>query len=748
MIRKGLIFSYIATVMVLALATIVEKANGTSFVQQYWYGSWWFTLLWTILVAFSVAWMVRCRMRRWQLVLLHASFVVILAGALLTKLTGSKGVMHLRQHKVTDVYIAKGSDGGETERHLPFQVRLDRFDVSYHEGTDAASDYQSQLTIVDGDNKRGGVVAMNKILSYRNYRFYQSGFDEDMRGTVLSVNSDPYGIPVTYVGYALLFFSLIYMLIDPKGTFRQLLRTLNAHTETPSPLRSLVVIFILSASSVAQAVPTVPRESADKFGRLYILYNNRICPVQTYALDFTKKLCGKRSYNGLSAEQVLLGFIFWGDEWNKEPVLKIKNGEAKTRLGWDSQLAPSYFFNKAMGGYILAPYVQEYYNGNSDGLHKQVAQIDEKLMLIMELRQGLSLKMFPTKAGATWVAPVENEGTKSESGEQFFSTLYRDALSADWHHFDGVVDDIAKFQQTYGGASLPTNMQGTAERIYNNVPFATILFMSNLTLGFLMLFWMIVRMTRPVRRTWESALFAILNVLAWLALTACMVLRWIASGDVPVSNGYETMLFLAWLVMLISIIGYVRTSRHVDSEGNILTVGNLLVLFSFLLSGFFLLVSHISQMDPKIGHMMPVLNSPLLTIHVSIIMMAYALLSITFLCSLTYALLSVLKKKNATEQLYVLSRLFLYPAMTCLGLGIFIGAIWANVSWGEYWSWDPKETWALITLMVYAVPLHGTSLPIMRRPRVYHLYMALAFLTILMTYFGVNYFLGGMHSYA
>lgn len=744
MLRKGLIFTYIATVLVLAVATVVEKAYGTSHVQQYWYGSWWFTLLWTILVALAIAWMVRRRMRRWQLVLLHASFVVILAGAMLTKLTSCKGVLHLRQHKVTDVYIAKGSDGSDTERHLPFQVRLDRFDVSYHEGTDAASDYQSQLTIVDGDNKRGGVVAMNKILSYRNYRLYQSGFDEDMRGTILSVNSDPYGIPVTYIGYALLFFSLIYMLIDPKGTFRRLLGTLDAK---PSP-RVLLFLLLSSALSTAHAAPTVPRESADKFGRLNILYNNRICPVQTYALDFTKKLCGKRHYDNLSAEQVLLGFIFWGDEWNREPILKIKGGEAKMRLGWDSQMAPAYFFNKAMGGYILAPYVQEYYNGNNDALHKQVAQIDEKLMLIMELRQGMSLKMFPTKAGATWLAPMEGEDSKVESGEQFFSMLYRDALAADWHHFDKVVDDIAKYQQTRGGASLPTNMQGTAERIHNNVPFATILFMSNLTLGFLMLFWLVGRMARPVFRRWESMLFAVLNMLAWLALTACMALRWIASGNVPVSNGYETMLLLAWLVMLVSLIGYVRMWRHVSADGNVLTVGNLLILFSFLLSGFFLLVSHISQMDPKIGHMMPVLNSPLLTIHVSIIMMAYALLSITFLCSLTYALLSVLKKKNATEQLYVLSRLFLYPAMTCLGLGIFIGAIWANVSWGEYWSWDPKETWALITMMVYAVPLHGGSLPVMHRPRVYHLYMALAFLTILMTYFGVNYFLGGMHSYA
>ena len=188
-----------------------------------------------------------------------------------------------------------------------------------------------------------------------------------------------------------------------------------------------------------------------------------------------------------------------------------------------------------------------------------------------------------------------------------------------------------------------------------------------------------------------------------------------------------------------------------------------MLTFGFLLAGFFLLVAHISDMDPKITHLMPVLQSPLLSIHVSVIMMSYALLSLTFLCGLTALLLRWLNRHNEQlgeqlESLALLSRLFLYPAMTALGLGIFIGAIWANVSWGQYWSWDPKETWALITFMIYAVALHERSLPALalherslpafRRPMAYHIYMVLAFLSILMTYFGVNYLLGGMHSYA
>ncbi len=206
------------------------------------------------------------------------------------------------------------------------------------------------------------------------------------------------------------------------------------------------------------------------------------------------------------------------------------------------------------------------------------------------------------------------------------------------------------------------------------------------------------------------------------------------------ANGYETMLVMAWIIILLSLLLYRRF--------------HIIMSFGFLMSGFFLLVSHISQMDPEITHTMPVLSSPLLSAHVSLIMMAFALLSLTFICGLTTVVLRFVKKqapKRFEEQavsLQVLSQLFLYPAMATLGFGIFIGAIWANVSWGTYWGWDPKETWALITMMIYAVALHGGSLPLFRKPLAYHIYMVLAFLSILMTYFGVNYFLGGMHSYA
>lgn len=173
-------------------------------------------------------------------------------------------------------------------------------------------------------------------------------------------------------------------------------------------------------------------------------------------------------------------------------------------------------------------------------------------------------------------------------------------------------------------------------------------------------------------------------------------------------------------------------------------------MFGSLLSGFFMLVCHIGQMDPTITHLMPVLNSPLLSIHVSVIMMSYALLALTFVCGFTAISIAMFDKKNRKmlEALAVLSRIFLYPALVTLGLGIFIGAIWANISWGRYWSWDAKEVWALITFMIYAVPVHTQSLPRLQRPMAYHIYTTIAFLAILMTYFGVNYFLGGMHSYA
>ena len=748
--KKIIIALYALIVIVLGGATFVEHIQGRDFALQHIYGAWWFSLLWALLTAFGVVWIVKRRMRRWPILLLHASFVLILAGALLTHLTSKQGVIHLRMGETTDEYYEAATETGMRVAHLPFQLRLDNFNIIYHEGTQAVADYETHFTIVEGQQQTEARVSMNNIFSHRGYRLYQSSYDEDQRGSVLAMNADPWGIPVTYVGYALLFFSLVYMLIDPRGTFRHLLR---------SPLLQraalLIIIFHCSLFTCHAAAPTLPREQADAFARLHILYNNRICPVETYALDFTKKLYGKRHYGPYSATQVLLGFIFWGDEWSKEPIVKIKRGDLKSQLDLQTYCSVDFFFNEAMGGYIIGPYLKEYYNGQQDGFHKQAAQIDEKLSLVMDLRRGTPLKLFPANA-SSWIAPTDALPAGINPADSayittVFNNLYQDALSANYAHFGQIVKTISDYQQKHGAASLPTATKDKAEHLYNHIPFATILFMFNLTLGFLALFCCIWMMTRQKKssKKWETT-GNILLLISFLALTFCIALRWIVKGTIPMSNGYETMLLTAWFVMAITLLSTLHSPLS--------TLSSLLLTFGLLLSGFFLLVSHISQMDPQITHMMPVLNSPLLSLHVSIIMMSYALVSLTFICGIVALLLKGISKLRGhrekttvatqMESLAVLSRIFLYPALTTMGLGIFIGAIWANVSWGNYWSWDPNETWALITFMVYAVVVHTQSLSVFRRPLAYHTYMVLAFLTILMTYFGVNYFLGGMHSYA
>ena len=672
--KKTVIALYCVVVAVLAAATIVEKYQGTDYVSDNIYGAWWFSALWALLAATAVFYFIKRRVRRASTVALHLSFVIILAGALLTHLTARRGVVHLRQGQECNYYLTPD----EQEHALPFTVCLKRFQVQYHEGTEAPADYVSHITI---NGREEAVVSMNHIVSHSGIRLYQSSYDEDLQGSILAMNSDPWGIPVTYCGYALLFVALIWMLLDPHGTYRQLLR------------RTAILLLLCSVSSHTMAANgtaangtaangtarVLPKETADRFGRLFVVYNDRVCPMETYALDFTKKLCGKRSYNGYTATQVLTGFVFFYDDWTADPITTM-------------------------------------------GKHP-----DQSRILIQSLHSGLPLKIFPytDRGTTTWYAPTSTLPDSMNTEHQkyirdVFTLLNGEIQGGRYDVANQYLDKMLRYQQTFGHRSLPGTARVQAEHVYNRVPFATILFMVCLTLGMVSFLLMLGGRRLPLQR--------LLVVLCWLALTLCLMLRWTITGHVPLSNGYETMLFLAWAVMLLAFVA----SRRFP----------IMLTFGFLLSGFFLLVSHISQMDPQMSHLMPVLNSPLLTLHVSIIMMAYALLALTFVASLTALLV-----RRQADQLQLLSQLMLYPALTCLGLGIFIGAIWANVSWGTYWSWDPKETWALITFMVYAAPAHRT-LRSAASTTAYHLYMTLAFLTILMTYFGVNYFLGGMHSYA
>ena len=754
MVKKIIFILYILVLVCMAAATIVEKSQGTDYAHAHYYGAWWFILIWAVLAALGAFYIIKRKVKCASTLALHLSFIIILAGALLTHISAKRGMIHLRIGQPTDTYMAQDEEQGMKEEKLPFSLCLQKFEAKMHDGTNAVADYSSKFTVIDGDDKSEGEVSMNNIYSHRSYRLYQSSYDEDGKGSVLAINADPYGIPVTYTGYALLFISLVWMLFDPKGGYRKLLKSplLKKGALITALILSMGNIQTLHAESATGNLQNavLPKETAEKFGELHILYNDRICPVQTFALDFCKKIYGARSYQGLTAEQVLSGWVFYGNTWANEPFIKIKSGEMKTAMNLPDYASLNTFFNREMGGYTIGQYVQEYYNGQQDKFHQQAADIDGKIQIIMELREGISLKVLPytftknvkatkdhpfIKAGTTtWFSPVDKLPQAVEQQHALyirnvFSLLNGDVKAGNISRVNEFFVKMKKYQEVSSGNSLPTATQYKAERINNAFPFATILFMANLTLGFIALFYTIYRMTKKKEIKVLNIALPILLGVSFLTLTFGLALRWIISGNIPMSNGYESMLTVAWFVMLISILMQLRI--------------RIVMVFGFLISGFFLLVSHINQMDPAIGQMMPVLNSPLLSIHVSIIMMSYALLSLTFICGI----MGICMRSHG-EELQALSRVFLYPALTCMGFGIFIGAIWANVSWGNYWSWDSKETWALITFMIYAVVVHTQSLPVFRKPLVYHIYITLAFLSIAMTYFGVNYFLTGMHSYA
>ncbi len=754
MVKKIIFILYILVLVCMAAATIVEKSQGTDYAHAHYYGAWWFILIWAVLAALGAFYIIKRKVKCASTLALHLSFIIILLGALLTHVSAKRGIIHLRIGQPTDTYMAQDEEQGMKEEKLPFSLCLKKFEAKMHDGTNAVADYSSKFTVIDGDDKSEGEVSMNNIYSHRSYRLYQSSYDEDGKGSVLAINADPYGIPVTYTGYALLFISLVWMLIDPKGGYRKLLKSplLKKGALMTALILSMGNIQTLHAESATGNLQNavLPKETAEKFGELHILYNDRICPVQTFALDFCKKIYGARSYQGLTAEQVLSGWVFYGNTWASEPFIKIKSGEMKTAMNLPDYASLNTFFNREMGGYTIGQYVQEYYNGQQDKFHQQAADIDGKIQIIMELREGISLKVLPytftknvkatkdhpfIKAGTTtWFSPVDKLPQAVEQQHALyirnvFSLLNGDVKAGNTSRVNEFFVKMKKYQEVSSGNSLPTATQYKAERINNAFPFATILFMANLTLGFIALFYTIYRMTKKREIKALNIALPILLGISFLALTFGLALRWIISGNIPMSNGYESMLTVAWFVMLISILMQLRI--------------RIVMVFGFLISGFFLLVSHINQMDPAIGQMMPVLNSPLLSIHVSIIMMSYALLSLTFICGIMGICL-----RSHGEELQALSRIFLYPALTTMGFGIFIGAIWANVSWGNYWSWDSKETWALITFMIYAVVVHTQSLPVFRKPLVYHIYITLAFMSIAMTYFGVNYFLTGMHSYA
>ena len=732
--------------LILTIATILEKIYGTDFVNEYIYSSVPFVILWGVTAITSLLYIIKSKLHRQPVIfLLHLSLLFILAGAFTTWIYGEQGTMRVRQGEQQTSF----TDSKGISHQLPFSITLNQFEIIYYKGTLAPMDFISHISVADKDCHRQiqGKVSMNHIFSYQHYRFYQSGYSEDNEGSVFSVSHDPYGIGITYAGYTLLLLSTVFFFFSPQSRFRQLLKSPLLH-------RSLTVILLLFAFSLnsnflkanSPSPKVLPREVAEHFGDLYILYNNRICPLQTFARDFTIKLYGSSSYKGLTPEEVLTGWLFYYDSWKNEPIIRIKSNEARKLLEIEGNYARLKDYISTINEYKLEKMMNHIRSGEQVTDKRGIEEADEKFNIINLVCTGAMMKIFPCRniAGKTleWYSQSDQLPQDMDNDKWVFirkSMSYVNEMIVMIKYNDAclLLEKIKKYQQKECDGLLPADNKFKAEKIYNQFDYSKSVAMACICIG-LICFIYYCHCMASQKRTSRKAII-ILNILLWIVFTylsAAICLRGYVSNHLPLSNGFETMQFMAWCTLLLTFLLQRKFA--------------MLLPFGFLLCGLTLMVSMLGESNPQITQLMPVLQSPLLSIHVVVIMIAYSLLAFIMLNGVTAVILHQSQKecKEQIERLQIISQIILYPAIFLLAIGIFIGAVWANVSWGRYWGWDPKEVWALITMLVYALALHPRSLPWFHRTMFFHVFCITAFITVLITYFGVNFLLGGMHSYA
>lgn len=733
MTKKCIATLYTLVIVCIGIATVIEKYKDASFVSEYVYGSWWFVVLWAVLTVTACVYLYQQKLyKRFAVMWLHLSFVVILAGALTTWLTARRGMVSLRIGQPVMAY----SDAEGQFYQLPFTLHLKEFQIVNYPGTDAPLDYQSVIRVEQKTKATDEiVVSMNHIGNVSGYRLFQSSYDIDGQGVLLGVCYDPYGIAITYLGYLLLLVGIVATLLSRQTQMCALYR------KAMQPLAMVVVLLLGGGSAHAAQLQTVDRDIASQIGTVSVLYNNRICPLNTVATDFVTKLTGSASWGGYTADEIFVSWMIFYSPWEQQKLIRIKGRDVQQLLGIDGQWASYSDFWDEYHEYKLKTALDQLMTGQGSVDRKSLLAADEKFHVVEMFYRGQMLRMFPyvLDGQVEWYAPGSQVLPRQiPVKEQFFIKQAMDYLTESivTGQKERTFELIAKlkfFQRDMLGDLLPSEQATQVELFYNRLSSPKWPVFLTLTLSLLLCVLMSAS-AQLCRRRWVR-LFPVAFVgllIAWL--TILLALRWWLGGYVPVSNGYETMQFMAWVLLLMTIFIQRRFP--------------VLLGLGTMMAAFCLLVAMLAGGSPQLTPLMPVLTSPLLSVHVMTVMCAYALFALQVLLGAQAMFLRHRGNAPELQRITALSQLLLYPAVFLLAIGIFLGAVWANVSWGTYWSWDPKESWALVTLMVYAVPLHSTSVARFRQPVFYHAYMMCAFFTVVITYFGVNYLLGGMHSYA
>lgn len=753
--------SYTATLLLMsiyavfmALATIIEKYYGTQVAKAMIYYSPVFLLLQFLMVMNLVCITIEHNLfkpGKWVYLILHGAFLVILSGALITHLFGQEGMVHLREGEKSDRMITQ-SNAGQLEHTFPFEIELTDFELIRYPGSQSPSSYESKLKLhIDGKVTEEKVY-MNNVLDLKGYRFFQASYDPDEKGTILSVSYDVAGRTVTYCGYGLLFIGLLACFLEKNSRFRRLSRQLES-------FRLIVLLGCLGViSPVGAHSLAIPAAHTERFGALPMQsVNGRIIPVNTFASELLRKLQATETIEGLSPDQFLLSLLAAPAEWAHTPLINIDETDICDFYKWglhkisyrDAFDEDGYYKlgEKVEEAYVKSPAMRSHFD-------KELLKLDEKINTLHQLFNFQLIRLFPIATDTIyhrWHAPGDELADLGAEDSLAVISLFREYRTAvqtatrtgEWSKADSALEAISRYQQKNNTGLDISAGKIQAEISYNKLELLNHCKRGYLILGGLLLVFSFNTWIRKKEKQWEKWVKTLLLIgvlLGFLVHTYSLGMRWYISGYAPWSNSYETMVCLGWASVLGGLIFARRSS--------------IAFALATLFGGVVLFVSGLSWMDPQITPLVPVLKSPWLMFHVATLIAAYGFLGISCMIGTTNLIATAFINYRNREfftariaQLSIINEMSLLIGLALMTVGIFLGAVWANESWGRYWSWDPKETWALITTVIYAIVLHHRWFRKQEDNRLFNLLSQTAFLSVLMTYFGVNYLLSGMHSY-
>jgi len=669
-----------------------------------------------------------------------------------------------------DFYLQYGS----LPLELPFSIRLNDFIAEKYPGTEKSyASFMSKITVEESPPFDYDIY-MNHILDHKGYRFFQASFDPDEKGTILSVNHDWWGTWITYIGYFLLYLSMIGIFFIGKTRFKELAKTLD---KIQKQKKKLALMLLLISTTFAQGqlieqphrntidfdsiiqADAFSKEHAEMFGSLIIQdAGGRMKPANTFSSELLRKVSKSDTYNGLNADQVLLSILNSPVVWYNVPIIYLKRGNDSLRnlisVPKKAKYAALLSFFDQEGNYKLASPLEEAYRAAvPNQFQKDFIELDRRVNLLYSALEGKIMRIFPVPNDENnrWVSYPELTENRFQGQDSlyvhnilplYFQSLRLAKQDGNYAQAENLLESVHGFQKKFGSSVMPSKEKVKAEIRYNKYDIFKRLYSGYIyvgTLFFLILIFQIFYNTKGIR----ALVIGFRGMLLFLFVlhTLGLIARWYISDHAPWSDAYESMIYVAWATQFFGLV-FGRKS-------------DLTMASTAFVAGMILMIAHWNWMDPAIANLVPVLDSYWLMIHVAVIVGSYGPFALGMIIGAVALLLMILsseanKKRIQLQikELTVINELALTVGLIMLTIGNFLGGMWANESWGRYWGWDPKETWALISIMVYAFVIHMRLIPGLRSPWLFNLMSILAFASILMTYFGVNFYLVGLHSYA